>query len=187
MASSFQIREAARVLQSGGLVAYPTEAVYGLGCDPLNPQAVERLLQLKQRAWQKGLILVAADIDQLSPFISPIEPVYQSRLDASWPGPNTWLVTASSSCPEWIRGSHQTVAVRVSAHPLIIELCHSFGGAIVSTSANLAGKNPAKRPLDVLRGLGGKVDYCLHAALGDGQRPTVIRDLISNEIIRNGG
>ncbi|MEN8169197.1 MAG: Sua5/YciO/YrdC/YwlC family protein [Pseudomonadota bacterium] len=184
MASPFQIREAARVLHAGGLVAYPTEAVYGLGCDPLNPNAIDRLLQLKQRRWQKGLILIASSIEQLHPFIKPIAPRYQPKLDASWPGPNTWLVPASDTCPEWIRGTHPTVAVRVTAHPLVISLCNTFGSAIVSTSANHAGKKPARAPLAVLRDLGDEVDYCLHGELGGAERPTAIRDLLSDETKR---
>jgi L-threonylcarbamoyladenylate synthase len=186
MASPFLIREAAHVLHAGGLVAYPTEAVYGLGCDPLAPAAVERLLQVKQRPWQKGLILIAASIEQLAPFITTVEPRYQAKLDASWPGPNTWLVPASDFCPDWIRGSHQTGAVRVTAHPLVIALCNAFGGAIVSTSANHAGKKPAKSPLGVLRELGSEVDYCLHGRLSGAVRPTGIRDLISDEVVRSG-
>lgn len=175
------------MLHAGGLIAYPTEAVYGLGCDPMNYAAVERLLLLKQRPWQKGLILIAAAIEQLQPYIRPIVPKYQSRLDETWPGPNTWLVPASDACPQWIRGSHKTVAVRVTAHPLVIALCNTFGGAIVSTSANHAGKSPAKTPLRVLRDLGDEVDYRLHGKLGGVDRPTVIRDLVSGETIRAGG
>lgn len=186
MASPFQIREAARVLHAGGLIAYPTEAVYGLGCDPFDPEAVNKLLNLKRRPWQKGLILVAASIEQLCPFILPLTTPHQATLDASWPGPNSWLIPASDNCPEWIRGTHSTVAVRVSAHPVVVGLCNKFGGAIVSTSANHAGKRPAKTPFKVLRDLGDEVDYCLPGELGGAERPTLIRDLLSGEIIRNG-
>ena len=184
MASPFHIREAARVLHAGGLIAYPTEAVYGLGCDPMNYDAVERLLLLKHRPWQKGMILIAASIEQLQPYIQPIAAEYQSKLDDSWPGPNTWLIPASEQCPYWIRGTHKTVAVRVTAHPLVQELCNTFGGAIVSTSANHAGKEPAKSPLRVLRDLGGKLAYCLHGDLGGAEKPTVIRDLVSGCVVR---
>jgi L-threonylcarbamoyladenylate synthase len=184
LATPFQIREAARVLHAGGLVAYPTEAVYGLGCDPMNIEAVARLLRLKRRPWQKGMILIAASIEQLQPYILPIAPAYQPRLDETWPGPNTWLVPASGACPAWIRGSHHTVAVRVSAHPLVRRLCDAFGGAIVSTSANLAGNLPARSPLRVQRELGGELDYLLHGELGGDARPTVIRDLVSEVVTR---
>lgn len=174
------------MLHAGGLVAYPTEAVYGLGCDPMNVAAVERLLLLKRRQWQKGMILVAADIEQLQPYIESIAAEYQVKLDETWPGPNTWLVPASDNCPEWIRGKHKTVAVRVTAHPLVRALCNAFGGAIVSTSANHAGKPPAKTPLRVMRDVGEAINYCLHAPLGGADRPTVIRDLVSGETLRQG-
>ncbi len=172
------------MLHAGGLIAYPTEAVYGLGCDPMNYDAVERLLLLKHRPWQKGVILIAASIEQLAPYILPIAPEHQATLDATWPGPNTWLVPASDACPPWIRGNHTTVAVRVSAHPLVQQLCSAFGGAIVSTSANLAGKLPARSALQVQLGLGGNVDYCLHGELGGADQPTTIRHLISGEVVR---
>ncbi|MCW8919689.1 MAG: Sua5/YciO/YrdC/YwlC family protein [Gammaproteobacteria bacterium] len=174
------------MLHAGGLIAYPTEAVYGLGCDPRNQQAVARLLHLKQRPWQKGMILIAASVEQLQPYIQPIDPRYQPQLDATWPGPNTWLVPASESCPAWICGTHTTVAVRVTAHPLVQALCTVFGGALVSTSANRAGRRPAKNALRVLRALGDEVDYCLHGELGGAARPTVIRDLLGGDVIRGG-
>ncbi len=174
------------MLHAGGLIAYPTEAVYGLGCDPMNYAAVEWLLLLKQRPWQKGMILIAAAIEQLQPYIQPVAPEHQAKLDATWPGPNTWLIPASENCPTWIRGRHETVAVRVSAHPVVQQLCNTFGGAIVSTSANHAGKPPARTPIRVLRDLGGEVDYCLHGELGGAARPTMIRDLLSGEVIRSG-
>ena len=172
------------MLHAGGLIAYPTEAVYGLGCDPMNPGAVERLLRLKRRPWQKGVILIAASIEQLQPYIQPITSSHQSRLDATWPGPNTWLIPASDACPEWVRGSHTTVAVRVSAHPLVQKLCNAFGGAIVSTSANHAGRPPARSPLQVQQRLGGEVDYCLRGELGGQANPTAIRDLLTDQLLR---
>ncbi len=172
------------MLHAGGLIAYPTEAVYGLGCDPMNDDAVERLLLLKHRPWQKGLILIASSIEQLRPYIQPVATQYQSKLADSWPGPNTWLIPASGQCPQWIRGTHSTVAVRVTAHPLVRELCNAFGGAIVSTSANHAGKPPAKSPLRVLRDLGREVDYRLHGDLGGDEQPSVIRDLVSGNTLR---
>ncbi len=174
------------MLRAGGLIAYPTEAVYGLGCDPMDRGAVERLLALKQRPWQKGVILIAADSEQLRPYIRPVAAEYQQRLDESWPGPHTWVVPASEQCPEWIRGTHSGVAVRVTAHPLVRRLCAAFGGAIVSTSANLAGQAPARSPLQVLRALGPAVDYCVHGELGGAQRPTTIRDLLTGDMLRNG-
>ena len=98
----WKLREAARCFHRGGLIAYPTEAVYGLGCDPLNRDAVERLLRLKNRAQGKGLILIAADFVQLLPFVRRLPPDFMQPVFDSWPGPATWLLPALNSTPDWL-------------------------------------------------------------------------------------
>jgi L-threonylcarbamoyladenylate synthase len=184
--SPFHLRTARRTLLAGGIVAYPTEAVYGLGCDPLNPQAVMRLLALKQRPWHKGLILLASHREQLKPYLQSLDAETEQRLSQSWPGPVTWLLPARAEVPRWLRGKHDTLAVRVTAHPLAAALCEVFGGPIVSTSANLAGHEPARNPLTVRRALGSRVDYILHGGLGDLAQPTEIRDAATGRVIRPG-
>lgn len=180
----FHLRTARRILQAGGIVAYPTEAVYGLGCDPLNPQAVMRLLSLKQRPWQKGMILIASQRQQLDPYLETVNAEIEEQLDRTWPGPVTWLLPARPEVPRWLRGEHDTLAVRVTAHPLAAALCEAFNGPIVSTSANLAGHAPARSPLRVLRELDGEVDYILHGPLGELAQPTEIRDARTGRVIR---
>lgn len=182
----FHLRTAGRILQAGGIVAYPTEAVFGLGCDPLNPRTVMRLLALKQRPWQKGMILIASAEEQLQPYLLPLTAPLQQRVQSSWPGPVTWLLPARPEVPWWLRGEHETLAVRVTAHPLAAAMCEQFGGPVVSTSANLAGHEPARSALTVRRELGDKVDYILHGALGNRARPTEIRDAQTGRIIRAG-
>ena len=145
--SRFRLRLAARHLRRGGIVAYPTEAVYGLGCDPFNPGAVADLLTLKQRPAAKGLILIAANFRQIEPFLAITSPAIRNKLLESWPGPITWIVPASPWVPEWLRGEHDTLAVRVTAHAPSADLCQTFGGPIVSTSANPSGSPPAKSRL----------------------------------------
>jgi L-threonylcarbamoyladenylate synthase len=184
--SPFRLRTARRILRAGGIVAYPTEAVYGLGCDPLNPDAVMRLLALKQRPWQKGLILIASELKQLDPFVLPMSAAIAARVRGSWPGPVTWLLPVRPEVPYWIRGEHETLAVRVTAHPFAAALCDTFGGAIVSTSANLAGHAPARSALTVQRELGDRVDYILHGPLGELAQPTEIRDALTGRIARGG-
>jgi L-threonylcarbamoyladenylate synthase len=184
--SNFKLREAVRALLGGGIVAYPTEAVYGLGCDPLNPDAVLRLLELKRRLVEKGLILVAANFSQLEPYLLPLDAALERQVVASWPGPVTWLLPVRPEVPDWLRGSHDTLAVRVSAHPVVRALCAAYGGPIVSTSANPAGRRPARNALTVQRMFGGGVDFILHAPLGGLERPTQIRDGRSGRIIRAG-
>lgn len=174
MTSPFRLREAARIIHRGGVVACPTEAVYGLSCDPLNPRAVMHLLQLKQRPVEKGLILVASDIEQLRPFAlidcKGMEPVRDS-----WPGPITWLLQARPGLPHWINGGRDTVACRVSAHPMISALCHAAGQALVSSSANRAGHPPARSPVQVRLRCPG-ADAILCGKLGKLKQPTPIRD-----------
>jgi len=180
----WQLTQTARTIHRGGIVAYPTEAVFGLGCDPLNPEAVQNLLALKQRPMEKGLILIAADIAQLTPFITSLTPEAKAQLAATWPGPHTWLLPAHANTPRWIRGRHDTIAVRVTAHPIAAALCRATGHALVSTSANPAGKAPALDALRVRRYFPGALDNILYGALGAETGPTPIRDLSTNKLIR---
>ncbi len=142
MARTLSIDEAAPLLQRGGLLAYPTEAVWGLGCDPDNEAAVLRLLQLKQRPVEKGLILVAAHLDPLRRWLDlpALPPERLARVAASWPGPHTWVMPAAAGAPAWITGGRDSIAVRISAHPVVVALCEAFGGVVVSTSANRGGE-----------------------------------------------
>ncbi len=180
----WQLRQAARAIHSGGLIAYPTEAVYGLGCDPLNAAAVQRLLNLKGRAMDKGLILIAADLDQLRPFLLPLDSDGEATLHTTWPGPVTWLLPARPETPRWLRGCHETLAVRVTAHPLAAALCRQLGHPLVSTSANRSGQTPARSALAVRRQLGPALEFIVSGPLGNQARPTPIRDLASGRILR---
>jgi len=177
---------AARLIVKGGVVAYPTEAVYGIGCLPLARAALQRIIALKRRDARKGLIVVAADIEQLEPlaFLPAGETGRQMR--ALWPGPVTWVVPARPGLPPALTGGRPTIAVRVSAHPVVQALCRRCGSALVSTSANLSGHPPARTALAVRRALGGRVDLVLNAPLGDASRPTEIRDAMSGRILRKG-
>jgi L-threonylcarbamoyladenylate synthase len=168
------------------VVAYPTEAVFGLGCDPLNRVAVERLLALKGRPAAKGLILIAAGLDQLEPFLDQVPAAAMARVLATWPGPRTWLLPGRADVPAWVRGEHRSVAVRVTAHPLAAALCRAAGMALVSTSANRAGRRPCRTALAVRRAFGGELDYLLPGAVGGQARPTAIRDALSGAVLRVG-
>lgn len=180
-----RLRAAARVVKSGGLIAYPTEAVYGLGCDPRNEGAVRRLLALKHRPMRKGLILIAADFTQLAPFLQPLAATDRALIAATWPGPHTWLIPARSDTPRWLRGRHDTLAVRVTAHPLAAALCRICGHPLVSTSANRSGRPPARTALAVRRQLGEKaIDYLLTGSTGGAAQPTEIRDLRTGRRVR---
>lgn len=146
---SFIIRNAAHKLRQGSLIAYPTEAIYGLGCDPLNKVAVLRLLTIKQRPIEKGLILIASDFQQIKPFLNIEDKAILKRMLNTWPGPTTWVAPSQPWVPVWLTGKHESLAVRVTDHPIAARLCSEFGGAIVSTSANISDRPPAKTALQV--------------------------------------
>ena len=184
MPTKFRIQRAAQILGDGGLIAYPTEAVWGLGCDLWNDMAVERLLTLKQRSPAKGLILVAAAMSQFEWLLADLSAAQQSRLRRSWPGPTTWLVPHGQLVPHWISGEHETVALRVSDHPVVVELCQAFGGPIVSTSANISGHRPATEPYQLRQIFGAELDYLAPGRLGGHARPSMIKDLLSDTIVR---
>ncbi|MFL6653549.1 MAG: L-threonylcarbamoyladenylate synthase [Sulfurifustis sp.] len=171
---------AAQVIRQGGLVAYATEHCFGLGCDPQNERAVARLLRVKRRSPDKGLIVIAADAGQLAPYVAAIPP----QVAATWPGPHTWLVEPSKRAPRWITGKHPRIAVRVTAHPQAAALCRAAGMAIVSTSANRTGQQPARDYRDVLHRFGGVVDCVVAGRVGDLPAPTPIRDAVTGRSIR---
>ncbi len=182
--TQWHLKQAIRYLKTGGIIAYPTEAVYGLGCDPLNEKTVARLLALKQRAWQKGLILIAADYAQLAPFLEPLTPTLEKRVFATWPGAVTWLLPARAEVPYWLRGQSSQLAVRVTAHSGAATLCQHWGTALVSTSANLSGHPPAKTAFQVRRAFAQTLDYIMPGQIGGRQRPSEIRDALTNVVLR---
>ncbi len=179
------ITDAVEILQAGGVIAYPTEAVYGLGCDPFNLQAVEKLFHVKQRPVQKGLILIAASVEQISSYVELKGRSWEVEVLASWPGPMTWVlpVKATANLPDWITGGRKTVAIRVSAHPTVQALCNEFGQPIVSTSANLSKQEPARSCAEIKQLFQESV-WCLEGELGELSQPTQIRDALSGQVLR---
>ena len=162
------IRRAARIVRGGGVIAYPTEAVFGLGCLPRERAAVGRVLAIKRRSWRKGLILIGADLAQLERYVVlPAEP-RRSQVLATWPGPYTWVLDARADAPRWITGGRSSVAVRVTAHPVARELCLAVGEALVSTSANVSRRPPHRRRLRLRRDLGAPSRLC---PAGTARRP----------------
>ena len=177
-----ELIQAARIIQHGGVVAYATEYCFGFGCDPMNRSAVLRLLRIKRRMSGKGLILIAADVDQLDSYVKNIP----APVLATWPGSYTWLLEPREGVPGWITGDHPGIAVRVTAHPQTAALCRAAGMAIVSTSANRSGGAPTRSYRETLRRFKGEVDYVLPGMVGDAPAPTPIRDAASGELIRPG-
>ncbi len=184
MTKDSQILQAISTLKIGGIIAYPTEAVYGLGCDPYNQQAVTNLLQLKQRDTDKGLILLLNNWEQVWQLTTIIENTLQQRLRDTWPGAITWLLPANKQVPIWIKGEHNTVAIRMTAHPLAKQLCQQWGKPLVSSSANIAQRQPTTSVAELKQQFPTGIDYILEGSLGDLTKPTEIRDLLTGKIIR---
>jgi L-threonylcarbamoyladenylate synthase len=185
MIESSALEEAVAALRAGGVIAYPTEAVWGLGCDPDDEAALSRLLRLKARDPAKGVILVAASIEQAGPWLEGVSEAQRATLVASWPGPTTFLVPDNGRAHALVRGDHDRVALRVSDHPLVVALCEAFGGPVVSTSANRAGESPAMSAEEVRRVFGDELDAILEGELGGLLRPSTIRDLATGRVLRS--
>ncbi|CAK0774566.1 Threonylcarbamoyl-AMP synthase [Gammaproteobacteria bacterium] len=184
--SDFLLRRAAAAVHRGAIIAYPTEAVYGLGCNPLDQKAVDRLLAIKGRSVTKGFILIASDYHQLATYVAPVQDDVWKRCLATWPGPITWVLPARCDVPYWLRGVNDTIAVRVTAHPLAAMLCCIVGHPLISTSANHTGKPPLRTMLAVRRVLGNSVDFLMPGAPGGAARPTQIRDAMTGVVLRPG-
>lgn len=170
-------------LRRGGIIAYPTESCYGLGCDPRNPRALKRLVKLKGRNAAKGLLLIADRYRRLAPYVAPLAPADLARMRRSWPGPVTWVVPASAACPPLLTGGRKTVAVRVTAHPGAAGLCRALGMALVSTSANKSGRKPAKTAADCRRIFGARV-HVVAGRIGTRRRPSTLIDLATGTVLR---
>lgn len=180
----FKIRMASKALQQGRIIAYPTESVYGLGCDPFNEAAALQLLALKQRPIHKGLILIASDFSQLAPFVNPSASMLK-RILPTWPAPITWVVPAQSWVPEYLKGQHESLAIRVSAHPIVQQLCTQFDGAIISTSANISQQAPARSALAVRQHFSAKEVFVLAGETNQLQQPTAIYNALDGRCLRS--
>jgi L-threonylcarbamoyladenylate synthase len=180
--TSQAIQKAARILASGGVIAYPTEGVFGLGCLPDNYDAVSRILDIKQRDPAMGLVLIAASAGQFDGWVdlAPGERPFAAD-DCK---PVTWIVPAASDVPRWITGNHDGIAVRVTTHPVARALCEAADSALVSTSANVSGRPPARNAFVLRRHLGSLVDYIVPGQCGPASGPSEIRVFSSGEIVR---
>lgn len=179
-----EIGEAAAVLHRGGVLAYPTEGVYGLGCDPDDQAAFERIFAIKRRPSEQAVLLIAADFAQIEGWIGEAPEVASERARKLWPGAHTFIFPRSPRVPDWITGGHAGIALRVTAHAPAAALCRAFGGPIVSTSANRHGEAPARNVRDIATLFGDELDGVLDAPLGGLDHPTPITDAVSGAIIR---
>ncbi len=173
-------------IRAGQIIAYPTEAVFGLGCDPGNESAVRKLLSLKGRREATGFVLIASEFSQLQPWVADTEALLLERAMQTWPWPVTWLFPRARDVPDFIAGEHDTVAVRITAHGPSRALCEAFGAALISSSANHASARPARSAGEVEDYFGHYLGGILAGPLGGAERPSEIRDLVSGEVLRKG-
>lgn len=180
--SRFRLCLARAVLRAGGLVVYPTEGVYGIGCDPRNHRALAALLAEKGRSPDKGLILIGASEDQVMRYARPLDARQMARIRRTWPGPVTWVLPARRDVDALITGGRDTVAVRVTSHPIAAALCDAFGGALVSTSANASGRPPARSAIAARRESGAAL--FVPGRIGSAGGPSIIRDGRTGQVLR---
>lgn len=183
-----QIEQAVNVLRQGGVIAYPTEAVYGLGCDPENLDAVKKILEIKQREKEKGLILIASNFEQLRNYLKPLDKKTEEKLLSGWSQSEralTWLVPVKQEVSDYLKGQFDTLAVRVSSHPVVRDLCDSFGGAIVSTSANISTQEAARTSQQVKEIFNSNVDFIVEGETDINAQPSEIRDALTDKVIRS--
>jgi L-threonylcarbamoyladenylate synthase len=176
--------KAAEILHSGGVIAYPTEGVFGLGCLPSDSNAVKRLLAIKQRDPSKGLILIAADASQFDGWIAL--PATATLPDPDTDNPITWIAPAGEKAGHLIRGDNEGLAVRVTTNPVASAVCSAAMSPIVSTSANLSGHPVARNQFILRRQFGSLVDYIVPGACGPSVGPSEIRDLLTGNVLRPG-
>ena len=181
-----KIRRAVTLLQDEGVVAYPTEAVWGLGCDPWSEYAVKKILRLKRRSEAKGLILIAHHIDQFGPFLQGLDAGHLNAMQIPYDKPITWLVPDNGAAPDWIVGEHETLALRITRHPIAAALCQQFAGPLVSTSANPNSLPAATSGLKVKSYFGSGIDYLSPGTIGQAPKASEIRNLLTSEVIRPG-
>lgn len=176
------IQQALLAFRAGQVLAYPTEAVYGLGCDPFNRDAVERIIDLKGREPAQGMIILIADWPQLFELIGDLPLAKLELIKETWPGPVTWVLPKSLAVPDWISGAHATVAVRMTAHPIAQKLCEL--GPIVSTSANPHGQPPARSLSQLEKCFPTGIDGVVLGELGTEKQPSAIYDAMTNQRLR---
>ncbi len=175
----------ARAIARGAVFAYPTDTIWGFGCHPLVVAGVVRILAIKRRPAAKGLILLTSRLDYVVPFVA-VDAAIRDALARPAAQPTTYLVPASADCPSWLTGTHPTLAVRVTDHPLIERLCDAIEAPLVSTSANRAGGPTVRNYLQARRRFGAELDFVIPGYAAGSGRPSTIKSLADGAIIRGG-
>lgn len=183
--SPWLINRFGKAVQRGAVFAYPTDTIWGFGCHPLHAPAVHRILDIKQRPVNKGLILLASELSYLQPYLSNnLNNKEIHQLESITEQPTTWLVGASKDCPIWLRGQFPTIAVRLTSHPFVQRLCDAIKAPIISTSANRSGCPTIRNAIQARRQFGAELDYIVEGFRSGGKKASKIKSLAGNQIIR---
>ena len=184
MATPAQIQHSVEIVHNGGVIAYATEAVYGLGCDPQSEEATKRILAIKQRPLAKGLILIASQMEHIQPYLGKLSKKEQLAMQSVWPGPVTLILPCSDFAPHWLTGGRDTIAVRITAHQDVRVLCDALGHGLVSTSANLAGCPSIVDESELHEQFGTAIDHIHPSTLGGNDQPSRIIDVRNDRQLR---
>ena len=182
--SPWALNRFAHAVSQGAVFGYPTDTIWGFGCHPLIASSVARILQIKNRRADKGLILLSSKLEYCAAYVGldyeQLEPVTTAT-----DRPTTWLIPASENCPVWIRGNHPTVAIRISNHPLLDFLCNRLKAPIVSTSANRSSKATVRNALQMRKQFGDELDFIVNGFTTGSNRPSEIKSLLDGTTLRN--
>lgn len=177
------LENAYRHIKNGGVIAYPTEYCFGLGCDPFNRKAINKILKLKGRSKTRGLIVIAGEIKQLKSLIKPLTQKDHVALGQYWPGPFSLVLAATKTIPANLTGRHHKIAVRVTKHQLVKQLCQFIQMPLVSTSANISRHKPLKTYRECKKKFGQNV-LVLPGLTNFAQNPSSIIDWFTKEPLR---
>ena len=183
--TSWRYCQAVAALRGGGIVAYPTESVFGIGCDPWDRMAVARVFAVKRRPIAKRCIVIASDTGQLERLVDVRSLRFSRSASRYWPGPVTLVAPARDGVPSWLVDADRTLAVRVTDHPVARGLCAMFRGPLISTSANRNGRPPARDTLRVRAVFGTEIDCYVAGRVGGLAAPTRIIDARDGRTIRS--
>jgi len=175
-------------IREGKVIVYPTESVYGFGCDPMQPQAIEKIIALKKRPSHKGFILIISHISQLDLYLDKDKVTERNWgvVEKSWPGPVTWILPAKKDVNDFLLGPNQTIAIRMTAHPISKALCDEMNGAIVSTSVNRSEQAPIKQPEIIQSQFSGNISGIVAGDLGTQSKPSWVIDFATQSVLRQG-
>jgi L-threonylcarbamoyladenylate synthase len=171
------IEEAARIIRAGGIVAVPTDTLYGLAADPFSEAAIARVFAVKGRTAERALPLIAADADQVQSSLGALPPLARALAHAFWPGPLTLLIEAPATLAADVSGGTGRVGVRVPAHAVARAVCRACASLLTATSANISGEPAVDDPREVERTLGARIDLLIDAGKTNGGPPSTIVDV----------